>query len=107
MGNALLALQNQYIFLTQNLSMLLAACQTQDQRDAIQSQYVKCRRNYFNSVNSIFHEDDPAVTSAIAQMQTAQTALKNMLNGLDNIAKVMNDIADAVQIGAKLVSLAG
>ena len=107
MGNALLALQNQYIYLTQNLSMMLTACSTQDQRDAIQTQYVACRRNYFKSVNSIFHEDDPAVASAITQMKTAQTALTSMLNGLNDITKVINGITDAVQIGAKLASLAG
>lgn len=107
MGNALLALQNQYIFLTQNLSMLLAACQTQEQRDTIQSQYVTARRNYFKCVNSVFHEDDPAVASLIRQMQTEQTALTSMMNRLNDIAKVINDITRAVQIGAQLVSVAG
>ena len=107
MGNALLALQNQYIFLTQNLSMLLAACQTQDQRDAIQSQYVSCRRSYFNCVNKLFHDDDPAVVNLVGQMKKEQTALEKMVNELNDIAKAINVITQAVQIGAKLASLAG
>jgi len=107
MGNALLALQNQYIFLTQNLSMILAACPTQEQRDAIQSQYVASRRNYFNCINKIFHDDDPAVANLVRKMQSGQTTLTNMMNGLNDIAKVIDDITQVVKIGAQLVSAAG
>ncbi|MHB1865535.1 MAG: hypothetical protein ACYCPS_05275 [Candidatus Saccharimonadales bacterium] len=107
MGNALLALQNQYIFLTQNLSMILAACSRQEQRDAIQSQYVASRRNYFNCINKIFHDDDPAVTNLVSKMQSEQTTLTNMMNGLNDIAKVIDGITQAVKIGAQLVSAAG
>jgi len=107
MGSALLALQNQYIFLTQNLSMLLAACQTQEQRDAIQSQYVTCRRSYFNCVNTVFHDDDPAVAKLVGQMKTEQTELGKLVDGLNDIAKGINVITQAVQVGVQLASLAG
>lgn len=107
MGNALLALQNQYIFLTQNLSMILAACSTQVQRDAIQSQYVASRRNYFNGINKIFHNDDPAVANLVSKMQSAQTTLTTMMNVLNDIAKVIDDITQAVKVGAELVTAAG
>lgn len=107
MGNALLALQNQYIFLTQNLSMLLTACQTQEQRDAIQSQYVASRRNFFNCINKIFHDDDPAVANLVNKMLSVQTTLTNMMNQLNDIAKVIDGITQAVKIGVQLVSAAG
>lgn len=107
MGDALTALQNQYIFLTQNLSMLLAACSTQPQRDAIQTQYVACRRNFFNCINKIFHNDDPAVMALVRQMQSEQTSLTNMLQHLDDVAKVINGITQAVTVGAQLAAAAG
>jgi hypothetical protein len=107
MGEVLSALQAQYIFLTVNLADFLAACPTQDLRDAIQTQYVACRRSYFASVNTIFHDDDPAISSLVTQMKTAQASLEQTVEDLNNIAKVVDGITQAVTIGVKLAGMAG
>ena len=107
MGEALSALQTQYIFLTVNLADLLAACPTQDLRDAIQTQYVACRRSYFACVNTIFHDDDPAISNLVTQMETAQASLEQTVADLNNIAKVVDGITQAVTIGVKLAGMAG
>lgn len=107
MGAALNSLESQYIVLTQNLAATLAACQTDDQRTAIRTQYVQARRNYWNSINQIFHDDDPAIESLVSQMNAAHDSLQKMTQDLANVAKVITTISTAVKIGTELASMAG
>ena len=41
MGDALQSLEAQYLFLTQHLSELLDACQTDEQRNQVRASYVE------------------------------------------------------------------
>ena len=107
MGAALNSLESQYIVLTQNLAATLAACQTDDQRTAIRTQYVQARRNYWNSINQTFHDDDPAIESLVSQMNAAHDSLQKMTQDLANVAKVITTISTAVKIGTELASMAG
>ncbi|MBT9331564.1 hypothetical protein [Paracidobacterium acidisoli] len=107
MGSSLQALQDQYFFLTQNLSDMLAACETQAQRDALQAQYVTARRNFFNCINKTLHDDDPAAAALVQQMKTEQENLKKAVTDLSKIATVISVITDAVKVGTALASLAG
>jgi esterase/lipase len=107
MGNSLQALEDQYILLTQQLSMMLAACKTQDERDALMKQYVSSRRNYWNGINAIFHDDDPQIAALVQKMKDAQAQIKDCLNQLNNISKVVDVITAAVAVGTALVGLAG
>ncbi|HEX3437020.1 MAG TPA: hypothetical protein VHT24_09675 [Pseudacidobacterium sp.] len=107
MGDSLKALEDQYMLLTQQLSMILAACKTQTQRDAVMTQYVTSRRNYWNSINKIFHDDDPKIAALVRQMSNVQTQIKDCTNHLDKIAQVIDDITDAVTVGTQLAGLAG
>jgi GTP1/Obg family GTP-binding protein len=106
-GDSLKALEDQYMFLTQQLSMFLASCQTQDQRNAIMTQYVTARRNYWNSINKIFHDDDPRVISLVDQMHNEQKRIKDCTNHLGKIAQVIDTITEAVTVGTKLAAMAG
>lgn len=107
MGDALNSLETQYLFLTVNLESMLAACNTDDQRNQIRVQYVQARRNYWDSINQIFHDDDPAIEHLVGQMKTAQDSLQAMTQDLANIAGVINTITTAVKIGTALASMAG
>jgi predicted phage tail protein len=107
MGNALQSLEAQYLFLTQHLSELLDACQTDDQRNQVRASYVEARRNYWNAINQIFHDDDPSIEKVVEEMQDAQDSLQRMTQDLANIAQVINAISTAVKIGTELASMAG
>jgi hypothetical protein len=107
MGDSLKALEDQYMLLTQQLSMLLAACKTQAQRNAIMTQYVTSRRNYWNSINKIFHDDDPRITALVQQMHAEQAKIKDCANHLDKIAQVLDAITEAVTVGTQLAAMAG
>ena len=105
MGDSLKALEDQYMLLSQNLSMILAACPTQTERDQVMTQYVTARRNYWNSIQKVFHDDDPKVVVLVQEMQTEQKKIQDATNHLNNIAKVIDIITDAVNVGSTLASI--
>lgn|SRR5579875_471758 len=107
MGNALQALERQYMLLTQDLSMILSACRTQKDRDAVMRQYVTARRNYWNSIHKIFHDDDPAIVSLVKQMSEEQKQIESCRDNLNDIAKIINVITEAVSVGTALAAKAG
>jgi hypothetical protein len=107
MGDALSSLEAQYLFLTQHLADILAACQTDDQRTIVRTNYVAARRNYWDAINQIFHDDDPQIEQVVVQMKDAQDSLQKMTLDLANIAKVITAITTAVKVGTELASMAG
>ncbi|HYK36990.1 hypothetical protein [Alloacidobacterium sp.] len=102
MGPSLQSLEDQYMLLTQNLSMILAACPTQTERDQVMAQYVASRRNYWSSLQKIFHDNDPTVASLVQEMHDEQQKIKDCTKHLNDIARVIDIITDAVNVGAAL-----
>lgn len=107
MGDALSSLEAQYLFLTQHLAAILGACQTDDQRTIVRTNYVAARRNYWDAINQIFHDDDPQIEQVVSQMKDAQDSLQKMTLDLANIAKVITAVTTAVKVGTELASMAG
>ena len=106
MGPSLQSLEDQYMLLNQQLSIFLAACKTQEQRDQLMSQYTTARRNYWSGIQKTFHDDDPQVTSLVGKMHDEQQQIKDCTKHLDNIANVINIITDAVNVGSALAAKA-
>ena len=99
MGNSLQALENQYILLTQNLGDMIDACTSQQQKDDINAQYLACRRNYWNNIHKVFHDNDPTVVGLVDQMKTEQGKILDTLKHLNQIAKVTNQGGKALGPG--------
>jgi hypothetical protein len=76
MQSALAELETTYFTLQSQIGPLLAACQTQAQRDALTTQYVAARSAYWSCVNKAFHDDDPAVIALTTQLDAANDQLK-------------------------------
>ncbi len=106
-GDALSSLQDQYIFLTNNLDSYLGSCKNDSDKATITTNYVNSRRNYWTCIDKGFHDDDPKVIAAVQQVKTAQQNLKNSLSNLNDIASVIKVITEAVKIGSQLAALAG
>jgi len=105
MGPSLQSLEDQYMLLTRELSAVLAACPTQTERDRVMTQYVASRRNYWNSIQKIFHDDDPQIAALVQEMQQEQQKIKDCTDHLNDISKVIDIISDAVNVGSALVAL--
>jgi hypothetical protein len=59
-----------------------------DQRNQVRIDAVKTRRNYWYALNQIFHDDDPKIEKAVADMKEAQASLEKLTKNLASIAKV-------------------
>jgi hypothetical protein len=97
-------LENTYFTLQGQIDMLSAACQTQDQRNALSTQYVQARTNYWACVNKAFHDDDPEVVTLTSQIAAANTALTGDVAQMGDITKVLGDITTVVTIGTQLAT---
>jgi DNA repair ATPase RecN len=106
MGSALQSLEEQYSFLTENQGALIDACKTQAEKDAINLQYQTARLNYQKNINKAFHDGDPGVVKVVADMKTAEKNLETAVEQLNDIAKVIDAITEAVKVGTKLAGLA-
>ena len=107
MGNALASLEDLYVFLTINLAALQKVFAKDPQKTEFMTQYVSARRNYWNCVDAVFHDDDPQIVTLVKQMKSQQTAIEADVKALSNLVKTLNDITTAVQVGSKLAALAG
>jgi DNA repair ATPase RecN len=104
MGPSLQSLEDQYMLLSQKLSTILLACTTQAERDQVMAQYIASRRNYVGSIQKVFHNDDPQIAALVQQMQTEQQQIKDSINHLNDIAKVINILGEAVNVGTALAA---
>lgn len=99
------ALENQYFTLRGSLSDLTGRA-TDDQLTTLRGLIATSRNNYWLAARRIMHDDDPAVQSLVSQMNTAQLSLEAMVEHLGDVAKVLDAMAKAVDIGSALAAKA-
>lgn len=100
------ALENLYFLLRGSLTTLQGQGATPDQLDQLRTQIVIARTNYWTAINSIFHDDDPQVRDLTSQLNTAQLSLEATIEHLNDVAKVLDAITKAVDIGSQLIDKA-
>ena len=106
MNPSLQALENLYFLLRGSLSTLQAQGATPEQLDELLAQIVQARTNYWTALNKILHDDDPEVRDLTSQLNTAQLSLEASIEHLNNVAKVLDAITRAVDIGSQIVAKA-
>ena len=106
MNPSVQALENLYFLLRGSLTTLQAHGATPDQLDQLRTQIVTARTNYWTTINKIFHEDDPQVRNLTSQLNSAQMSLEATIKHLNDVAKVLDAITKAVDIGSQLVAKA-
>ena len=106
MNSSVQALENLYFLLRSSLSTLQAHGATLAQLGQLLTQMVIARTNYWTALNKILHDDDPQVRNLTSQLNAAQISLSATIQHLDNVAKVLDAITKAVDIGSQLVEKA-
>ena len=106
MNDALNALENQYFTVRDSLSPMTAQGATPAQVNQLRGLIVTARNNYWTSINKVLHDDDPAVESLVTQMGQQQLALQASLGHLSDVAKALNVITEAVDVGSLLAAKA-
>jgi len=84
--------------------MLGIAGQTPAQRDALSTQYVQARQNYWACVNKAFHDDDPQVVSLTAELAAANQQLSKAVKEMGDITTVLRNITSVVTLGSQLAA---
>ena len=105
MSDALSALEGLYVFMTSNLAALQAAFPADPEKSRLMSLYVAARTSYWKCVDATFHDDDPAITALVTQMNAQQATIAAEVAAMNDVGKILNAITSAVQIGARLASL--
>ena len=100
------ALENLYFLLRGSLSTLQENGATPVQLDDLRTQIVIARTNYWTAINKVLHTDDPTVRDLTTQLNTAQISLEATIEHLNNVAKVLDAITKAVDIGSQIVAKA-
>jgi len=104
MQEALAQLEATYLTLQQQINMLGVACQSQDQRDSLSTQYVQARQNYWACVNKAFHDDDPQVVNLTNALTAANQQLTRAAKEMGDIAAALNNITKVVTLGSQLAA---
>lgn len=104
MNQSLAVLEKQYEFLQGSLPDLMSQDATPQQLDAARAAIAQARTNYFKAIKGLLQDDDPEVASLVSQMNMAQLNLEAGVKHLGNVAKVLDVITKAVDIGSKLAA---
>jgi hypothetical protein len=107
LANPLEDVQQTFLSLDAQYTVLLAACQTDAQRDLLQENYVLAEQNYQSAVNAILEADDAQVAELGHDLEAANEKVKKATEQMGNISSVIDDIDQAVRTGTKLLALAG
>lgn len=104
MSETLQALQDTYETLSDQIDLLSAACQTQEQRDALTAQYLQAQHNYFSARNKIFEENDAEVARLTVALRDANQDIGRLVAEMGNISKCIDRITQAVNIGTSIAT---
>ncbi len=107
MANALDDVQATYTIVNEKYNLLRVACQTDAQRDALAAQYADAQTAYFACVGKMLSDDDAEIATLSQQLQAANTLVTQSVEEMGDMSTVIDQITQAVTLGAKLVTAAG
>jgi recombinational DNA repair protein RecR len=106
MSQSVEALENQYFLLRSSLSTLTDQGATTNQLDQLRAQIAQSRTNFLTAVTKNLHDDNPQIAELVTQLNAGETNLKTTIDHLGDVAKVIDAITKAVDIGSQIVAKA-
>jgi recombinational DNA repair protein RecR len=106
MSHSVEALENQYFLLRASLSTLTERGATTIQLDQLRTQIAQSRTNFLTSVNNNLHDDNPQIAALVTQLNTEETSIRTTIDHLGEVAKVIDAITKAVDVGSQIVAKA-
>jgi hypothetical protein len=107
MPNALSDVQNTFTTLDAQYNMLRAACTTDADRNALAGKYATAQKNYQTCIGQMLSDDDAQVAALSAQLKAANTEVAKAVTEMGNMSKVLDNITQAITLGAQLITKAG
>ena len=106
MSNSLQDVQDFFTDLNAKYNMLRAACTNDTDRTALELQYSRAQAAYQTSLGQTLASDDPQVATLGTQFTAASAVVKEAVEQMGDMSKVIDGITDAVNIAAKIVGFA-
>jgi hypothetical protein len=104
MADTLSTVQATFNSLDEQYTLLLAACQTPEQRTALEQQYAVAQQAYQMSLGKMLSDDDPEVATLSSELTAANKEVAQSVSEMGNISKVIDGITKAVTLAAQLAS---
>lgn len=104
MANALATVQETYLSLDKQYNLLLAACRTQADRDALGTRYANAQLAYQQCVGKTLEDDDAAVSALNLQLIAVNKQVDVLTTQMGDMSKVFAVLDEALQLGQKLLA---
>lgn len=104
--SSLALLENQYESLRASLTTVETQGAPEDQLNTLRNAIAKSRDNYFAATEKILHDDDPEVAALSSKMKTIQVTIDESVKQMGDVAKFLDDVTKAVDIGSQLAAKA-
>ncbi len=105
MSDALTTVKQLFLACQTNLTVMLAACKTQEDHDAVVNQYVELRDSYYECIDKAFKENDAVLQVLEAQATSVTATVKRINTQLGDISKVIGYVTQAATIAGKIAAL--
>jgi hypothetical protein len=104
--STLALLENQYESLRASLTTVETQGAPEDKLNTLRNAIAKSRDNYFAAAEKILHDDDPEVAALSSKMKTIQVTIDESVKQMGDVAKFLDDVTKAVDIGSQLAAKA-
>lgn len=104
MNPALAAIAGLYYSAQQHLNVMLAACQTEQERSEIRLQYSRMRHNYYLCTNKPFDDGDPELAELLKEANSTGEVLRTIEQDLGDIHKVLAAMRSGSTIGTAIAT---
>lgn len=104
MANALENVQATFLNLDGQYNLLLAACRTQADRDALSARYSAAQSAYEDCVDQLLEDDDAAVAALSTQLTTINKQVSALTTQMGDISKVLTVLDQALKLGQQVMA---
>lgn len=106
MANALETVQATFLALDGQYNLLLAACRTQADREALMERYASAEDAYQQCVRQMLATDDATVSALCTQLSTINKQVSALTTEMGDMSKVLAVLDQALQLGQKVMACA-
>ncbi|HEY1809690.1 MAG TPA: hypothetical protein VGG42_14080 [Acidobacteriaceae bacterium] len=104
MANALANVQATFLNLDGQYNLLLAACPTQADRDALSARYSAAQNAYEECADQLLEADDAALTALCTQLTTVNKQVSALTTEMGDMSKVLTVLDQALKLGQQIIS---
>ena len=107
MANALANVQATFLNLDGQYNLLLAACPTQADRDALSARYSAAQNAYEECADQLLEADDAALTALCTQLTTINKQVSALTTEMGDMSKVLAVLDQALKLGQQVMGCLG